>query len=78
MSEAQKSPEELSYNEAVVELEELLEQIDSDQVDLDELAVKVERASELIRVCRSKIKHTELQVRRIIDDLEDEEEDSEG
>ena len=55
------------------ELEDLLEQIDSEDVDLDDLAVKVERASELIRVCRDKIENTEMQVRTIIEDLEGEE-----
>lgn len=68
------SDDQVKYSEAVEELEELLEQIDSEEVDLDDLAVKVERASELITVCRDKIEHTEMQVRAIIDDLEAEDE----
>jgi exodeoxyribonuclease VII small subunit len=65
--------QDVKYSEAVDELEDLLEQIDSEDVDLDDLAVKVERASELIRVCRDKIERTEMQVRTIIEDLEDDE-----
>lgn len=75
MSDASEQLDEIKYSEAVDELETLLEQIDSDEVDLDDLAVKVERASELIRVCRDKIEHTEMQVRTIIEDLGDEEGD---
>jgi exodeoxyribonuclease VII small subunit len=75
MSNASNEHEDVKYSEAVSELEELLEQIDSEDVDLDDLAVKVERASELIRVCRDKIQHTEMQVRTIIEDLEGDDED---
>lgn len=67
--------DDVKYSDAVSELEQLLEDIDGEEVDLDDLAVKVERASELIRVCRDKIEHTEMQVRTIIEDLEGEEGD---
>ncbi|MFP4600021.1 MAG: exodeoxyribonuclease VII small subunit [Persicimonas sp.] len=69
--------EEIAYGEAMGELESLLDEIDGDDVDLDELAVKVERASKLITVCRDKIEHTEMQVKTIIDGLERAQGDSE-
>ncbi|MGM0558004.1 MAG: exodeoxyribonuclease VII small subunit [Myxococcota bacterium] len=75
MSKASTEHEDVKYSEAVNELEGLLEEIDSEDVDLDDLAVKVERASELIRVCRDKIENTEMQVRTIIEDLEGEQGD---
>lgn len=62
------------YSEAITELEEILEEIEADDVDLDDLAVKVERASELVQLCRDKIDDTEMQVNAIIDDLRDDEE----
>ncbi len=62
--------DEIRYTEAMDELEALLDEIDSDGVDLDELARKVERASKLITVCRDKIENTEMQVKAIIDGLE--------
>lgn len=61
---------EISYRDAMSELEELLDEIDHDGVDLDELALKVERAAELIKVCRQRIEKTELQVKSIIDEIE--------
>lgn len=63
--------DQIRYTEAMDELEALLEEIDGDDVDLDELALKVERASKLIEVCRDKIANTEMQVKAIIDNLED-------
>jgi exodeoxyribonuclease VII small subunit len=67
--------EQVSYSNAISELEEILEQIEGDDVDLDDLAVKVERASELVELCRDKIDKTEMQVKTIIDDLRDDEGD---
>ncbi len=69
--------DEIAYGEAMAELESLLDEIDGDDVDLDELAVKVERASKLITVCRDKIENTEMQVKTIIDGLERTQGDSE-
>ena len=62
--------DQIRYGEAMTELESLLDEIDGDEVDLDELAVKVERASKLIAVCRDKIESTDMKVKAIIDDLE--------
>ena len=58
------------YKDALRELELILDQIESDEVDLDELAARVERAASLLQLCRARIEQTEQQVRRIIDDLE--------
>jgi exodeoxyribonuclease VII small subunit len=67
------SVEEIRYADAIDELETILEQIEDEDVDLDDLAVKVERASELVDVCREKIDDTETRVRDIIEDLDTEE-----
>ena len=66
-TEATESP---SYKSALEELETILNAIENDHVDIDELAQNVERAAELLNVCRDKIERTEMQVRRIIDTLE--------
>lgn len=65
-----ESSETLRYQEALTELETILNAIEKDEVDIDDLAHKVERAAHLLTVCRDKIEHTEMQVRRIIDTLD--------
>ena len=45
----------VAYREAVRELESILESIESTEIDLDQLTAKVERAAELIRLCRDRI-----------------------
>lgn len=66
--------EQVAYSEAIDELETILDEIEGDDVDLDDLADKVERASELVEICRDKIDNTEMQVQSIIDDLRSENE----
>ena len=63
---------DLEYGEALEELNEILAAIEDDRYDLDELGEKVGRAAELIRLCRQKIDATELQIKSIIDDLDEE------
>ncbi len=58
------------YAAAVAELEELLADLEDDALDIDLLATKVTRASELIRYCRGRIHAARLQVDRIVADLE--------
>lgn len=72
-SDNELSVEDIRYADAIDELETILEQIEDEDVDLDDLAVKVERASQLVDVCREKIDDTETRVRDIIEDLDTEE-----
>ena len=49
------SDEAIGYSEAVAELEQILEQLERPDVDVDVLARQVQRAAELIRMCRARI-----------------------
>ena len=60
----------LSYAEAIDELEGLLEDLERDEADVDELAVKVRRAAALIRFCRARITSARVEIDRIVTDLE--------
>ena len=46
---------EIGYAEALEELESILESLEDDDVDVDVLAEHVQRASELISLCRQRI-----------------------
>ncbi len=61
--------EQLTYESAALELEEILENLKNDEVTVDELAQKVERASKLIVFCKEKLNSTEKQVEDIIERL---------
>ncbi len=60
---------EFSFNQAVSEIEKILEAIESGEMDVDRLSVEVKRASELIRQCQKKLKSTEEEINAIFKDL---------
>lgn len=61
----------LTYNEAITEIEEILDQMEKEELDVDELSGKVKRVSELIRLCRSKLRNTEEEVEKILGEMDD-------
>ncbi len=63
--------DELGYADALAELEEILDQLEDDDVDVDVLSSKVERAAVLIRLCRGRIRAAQLRVEEIVADLDD-------
>jgi exodeoxyribonuclease VII small subunit len=59
-----------SYAAAVDELEGILAELEDDRLDVDQLAERVARAAELIRLCRERIRATRLEVEQIVSDLD--------
>ncbi len=60
-----------SFSVAMEELESILERIDSDGIDIDQLATELRRATELLEVCRGKIRKAEVEVNQIVQQLEE-------
>jgi exodeoxyribonuclease VII small subunit len=62
--------DEIGYAEALKELETILTELERTDVDVDVLASRVERASELIRLCRDRIGNAKLQIDNVVNGLE--------
>jgi exodeoxyribonuclease VII small subunit len=62
--------EEVGYADAMQELEQILRELEGDQLDVDVLAERVRRASELIKLCRGRIARAQTDVDQIVTDLE--------
>jgi len=62
---------EIKYSEAFDELQEIVTDIEDGEISVDELSVKVKRASELIKICKSKLTSTEEDVNQILKELEE-------
>jgi len=60
---------EFSFNEAIIEIEKVLKNIESGELDLDKLSVEVTRASELIKKCQEKLRSTEAELNSIFKDM---------
>jgi exodeoxyribonuclease VII small subunit len=62
----------ISYSEAMAEIESIIAQIEDGELDVDMLSEKVKRVTELIKLCKQKLHKTEEEVNKI---LADEDED---
>ncbi len=60
---------ELSFNESVKEIEKILANIESGELDVDRLSAEVKRASELIRLCQKKLRTTEEEINGIFKEM---------
>jgi exodeoxyribonuclease VII small subunit len=65
------SDDDVGYAAALAELEEILEQLEDDDIDVDVLSSKVERAAVLIRLCRGRIRAAQMSVEEIVAELDD-------
>ena len=58
--------ETTGYAEAIGELESILDELESNDVDVDVLAEHVKRASELIKLCRDRIGNAKLRIEEVV------------
>ena len=65
-----KPVNELTYTEAVSELEAILQMMQGDKCDIDRLTDYTRRATELLTECRSRLTTTDEQLRSILSQLE--------
>jgi len=65
--------EELTYTEALKEIEESVQRIENEDVDVDELSTLVKRVSFLLKFCKEKLYSTEKEIDMILKEIDDEE-----
>jgi exodeoxyribonuclease VII small subunit len=63
--------DDIGYAAAMEELEAILDEIEQDDVDVDLLSQRVIRAAELIKLCRTRIRATRLEVEEIVAGLDE-------
>ena len=68
------SKNDISYSDAIAEIESILGMIDEGKMDLDELAEKVKRVTVLLDHCKKKLRSTETEIEKIMADLGDKDE----
>jgi exodeoxyribonuclease VII small subunit len=67
---AEKTP---TYAEAIARIDAILEQIETGELDVDELATRVKEASELLKLCKAKLFNTSREIEQVLKDMEAEE-----
>ncbi|NOX19955.1 MAG: exodeoxyribonuclease VII small subunit [Nitrospirae bacterium] len=66
---------DLTYSKAFEELQSIVSEIENESVDVDILTSKIKRATELIKFCKSKLKSTEGEVKKVLSEIEEESEE---
>lgn len=60
---------EVSFSEARARLDEILEEVESEEIDVDRLAERVREAAALIRLCRERLAAARLEVDQVVAEL---------
>lgn len=68
--------DKLTYSSAITELEEIVNEIESGEVDVGVLTEKVKRASEMIKFCKDNLRDTQKEVNKVLEGIEGKETDS--
>jgi len=65
-----RNNKKLTYNQAIDELEGIIEEIETESIDVDALANKVKRAAHLINLCKNNLRNTEKEVKKTLTEID--------
>ena len=65
-----------SFGEAISELENILSGIEDESIDIDTLAAELQRATGLLESARAKLRRAEMEVRQVVEQMQDDGTDS--
>lgn len=68
----ESSEQNISYNDALGELEQILAGLRSEQCDVDTLAERTRRAATLLALCRSRLTRTEDELAKVLESINNE------
>jgi exodeoxyribonuclease VII small subunit len=57
--------EEMKYEEAVHQLEEIVQKMENGEYSIDEIAVQLQTAQRIIKLCKDKLTKTEQEIQKI-------------
>ncbi len=61
----------ITYTEAFEELQLIVDDMEDSKISVDDLDVKIKRASVLLKICKDKLFKTEENVQKILDEIKD-------
>lgn len=65
---AKTKEEKIAYNDAVKEIEAILQRLETETTDVDKLAEEVKRASQLIALCRERLRTTSQEMDKLFEE----------
>ena len=58
--------EEMKYEQAVRELEQIVERMENDELDIDQLSEQLKRAKTLVKLCKDKLTKTDEEIKKLL------------
>lgn len=58
--------EDMKYEQAVRELEEIVERMENDELDIDQLSEQLKRAKTLVKLCKDKLTKTDEEIKKLL------------
>lgn len=62
---------DVKYSKAVKKLDDIIHKIESEEIDVDELAENVKEAVGLIKLCKQKIEKAQMEVKEAVANFEE-------
>jgi len=56
----------MTYDEALTELKNILQELQDGKTGVDDMSAKVKRAAELVQFCKEKLRETEEEVNQVL------------
>lgn len=57
---------EMKYEKAVSELEEIVDKMERDELDIDQLSEQLKRAKVLVKLCKDKLTKTDEEIKKFL------------
>ena len=56
----------MKYEEALRQLEDIVEKTENDELDIDQLSDQLKKAKKLVKLCKDKLTKTDAEIRKLL------------
>ena len=60
----------IKYEEAIRQIEDIVERLENDEMDIDSLGTELKKAQKLIKLCKDMLTKTEEEVKKILEEAD--------
>lgn len=59
---------DFKYEEAVAQLEDIVNKMENNELDIDQLSEQLKKAKELVKLCKDKLTKTDAEIKKLLDE----------
>ena len=64
------SKQEIKYEAAVQELEDIVDKMENDELDIDQLSEQLKRAKTLVKMCKDRLTKADEEIKKLLNEAE--------